>query len=294
MERFYAHGKLLLSGEYAVLKGALGLAMPVKYGQHLEFTPSHESGLSWQSLDVKGETWLRVEFDEKLQVVSSNDAEKAAFLQNMISTACLLSGKTIPQGRVTTKLEFDRSWGLGSSSTLTHLVASWLGADPFELHSKTQNGSGYDVACAGASSPILFEKQKGFEVTPTSLPEVFEEVQFVHLNQKQLSKPEVDRFMSVEHNPQDLASISSVSMSMTAAGSAKELRKLMEKHEQLMARMLNKPTVQSRLFPDFNGVVKSLGAWGGDFVMVAGEDIKEYFTAKGYHTVIPFSEMTDQ
>ncbi len=32
---FSAHGKLLLSGEYFVLDGALGLALPANYGQHL-------------------------------------------------------------------------------------------------------------------------------------------------------------------------------------------------------------------------------------------------------------------
>lgn len=32
---FYSNGKLLLSGEYAVLDGALSLAVPTKYGQLL-------------------------------------------------------------------------------------------------------------------------------------------------------------------------------------------------------------------------------------------------------------------
>jgi mevalonate kinase len=39
MQTFYSHGKLLISAEYAVLDGALALALPTKFGQslHIEF-----------------------------------------------------------------------------------------------------------------------------------------------------------------------------------------------------------------------------------------------------------------
>ncbi|MEM0993828.1 MAG: GHMP kinase, partial [Bacteroidota bacterium] len=33
---YYAHGKLLLTGEYAVLDGAVALAVPSKLGQRLD------------------------------------------------------------------------------------------------------------------------------------------------------------------------------------------------------------------------------------------------------------------
>ena len=35
MDAFYSHGKLLLTGEYLVLDGALALAVPCKLGQSL-------------------------------------------------------------------------------------------------------------------------------------------------------------------------------------------------------------------------------------------------------------------
>ena len=34
--KFYSNGKLLITGEYFVLNGALSLALPTVYGQHLE------------------------------------------------------------------------------------------------------------------------------------------------------------------------------------------------------------------------------------------------------------------
>jgi hypothetical protein len=46
------------------------------------------------------------------------------------------------------------------------------------------------------------------------------------------------------------------------------------------------------LFPDFKGIVKSLGAWGGDFVMVLSkQNPKEYFIEKGYTTILSYDEM---
>jgi hypothetical protein len=59
-----------------------------------------------------------------------------------------------------------------------------------------------------------------------------------------------------------------------------------------MAGVLGIESVQARLFPDFKGIVKSLGAWGGDFVMaVADEDPTAYFKAKGFETVIAYRHM---
>jgi hypothetical protein len=46
------------------------------------------------------------------------------------------------------------------------------------------------------------------------------------------------------------------------------------------------------LFNDYKGAIKSLGAWGGDFILVTGnEDSISYFKKKGYNTIIPYSKM---
>ena len=39
MHSYYSHGKLLLTAEYAVLKGAKGLAIPCERGQILDVKP---------------------------------------------------------------------------------------------------------------------------------------------------------------------------------------------------------------------------------------------------------------
>ena len=60
-----------------------------------------------------------------------------------------------------------------------------------------------------------------------------------------------------------------------------------------MATILKVPTIQSKLFSDYkDGVIKSLGAWGGDFILVTGNDESiNYFEKKGYCTILRFNDM---
>ena len=50
--------------------------------------------------------------------------------------------------------------------------------------------------------------------------------------------------------------------------------------------------IKQKLFSDFPGGIKSLGAWGGDFILATGtKETMEYFKEKGYATVISFQDM---
>jgi hypothetical protein len=41
----------------------------------------------------------------------------------------------------------------------------------------------------------------------------------------------------------------------------------------------------------FEGVIKSLGAWVSDFVMVVSEKIRRLILRKGFETILSFDEM---
>ena len=74
--------------------------------------------------------------------------------------------------------------------------------------------------------------------------------------------------------------------------SYKSFANALQLHENELSAILELLTVQEALFSDFDGVVKSLGAWGGDFILaIALEDPTAYFSSKGYSTVIPYKEM---
>jgi hypothetical protein len=50
--------------------------------------------------------------------------------------------------------------------------------------------------------------------------------------------------------------------------------------------------VKFKYFQDYSGEIKSLGAWGGDFILAAGpSNSKEYFIGKGYNSVFSFNEI---
>ena len=61
-QTFYSNGKLLLTGEYVVLDGALALALPTKFGQNLIVEPISSEQILWKSFDQDGSTWFEDEF----------------------------------------------------------------------------------------------------------------------------------------------------------------------------------------------------------------------------------------
>ena len=71
MASFYSNGKLLITGEYLVLDGAKALAIPTKFGQHLEVKKIDEPKLIWESYSDTNNLWLQVEFDlPRLRIIS--------------------------------------------------------------------------------------------------------------------------------------------------------------------------------------------------------------------------------
>lgn len=291
MRRYFAHGKILISGEYVVLRGAEALAIPTRLGQSL-LVEDHQDEVLWESIDHQGNTWFKAVFDLNLKVLSSTDESRAAFIEQLLKHAALLSGKKPAAEKFTAKLDFPANWGLGSSSTLTYLLAQHYQADAFELFFATQNGSGYDIACAGANEPLIYQlhhKKARWASTPVS--SLFREAYFVFLNQKQDSRQEVTRFQDRVVSQAHIEEISDITHSFTSAKTIEELKELVSRHESIMGQILGKEPIGRRLFPDYQGVVKSLGAWGGDFAMAVGSDTPAYFRQRGYDVILKFDEL---
>jgi mevalonate kinase len=292
----------LLSGEYLVLKGAKALAFPVKFGQSLRVTENAEKGvIAWESLQHT-ETWFEGRFDmDCFDVLSASDAEVAqklsmlfrilkelnpAFLQDVQAISC------------ESQLSFDRKWGLGSSSTLVHLLSQWAQVNPYELLRKSFGGSGYDIACADAMGPLFFQIENTIPKVQEAdfSPSFSDQLYFVYLGKKQFSDREVSRFSkNAEVSQQDIDRISRISEHLTKVQQQQDFDALLLEHEEILVRILNQNRIQQSLFPDFPGVVKSLGAWGGDFVLASScmtqQECKAYFSSRNYPILIPFAEM---
>ncbi|HET8736772.1 MAG TPA: GYDIA family GHMP kinase [Pricia sp.] len=333
---FYSNGKLLLTGEYAVLDGALSLAVPTRYGQSLSVKSAETSQLIWKSLDENGQIWFETVFDLKSfsVAVGFNDVERNAeneatetTLLALLRGAQKLNPAFLKDARgyhVETRLTFPRNWGLGSSSTLINNIAQWAEIDAYHLLWNVYSGSGYDIACAQHDRPILYrlsenphrtrqmlheEPQPGVTQHPekgnaNSLravrveevafdPPFSDNLHFVHLNKKQDSQEGIATYRKKDGDRRQLVQkISEITRKTVACKSLTEFEALAVEHETLLSQMLQRPTVGELLFPDFGGVVKSLGAWGGDFVLATGDaKTPSYFKEKGYPTVVAYSDM---
>ncbi|NAY92123.1 GHMP kinase [Muricauda sp. JGD-17] len=296
---FYSNGKLLLSGEYAILDGALGLAVPTKYGQSLKVTSMASGLLEWTSLDEKNTAWFQGRFDLKsLSVISSSDKAVSAALTKLLLEAksqnpsFLYSSKGV---RIETKIDFPREWGLGSSSTLINNIALWAQVDAYQLLWNAFGGSGYDIACAQNDGPITYQLENSTPIVKkVSFSPLFKDgLYFVYLNKKQSSKEAIANYRKKQFDTAQLVyNISLITKKMISAQSLEEFETLMMEHENVLSRVLGIPTVKSLLFPDFPGAIKSLGAWGGDFVLAtANENPLRYFSKRGFNTAIPFSKL---
>lgn len=298
MKKFHAHGKLLITGEYLVLKGALALAVPLNKGQTLSVATSKESGLNWRA-ETPNAVWFEVKFDDKLTVVKSTDPKKAENLQFILQKSVEQNPdiqEKLNQSAVTTMLEFDPNWGWGSSSTLLHLLAQWLKIDPYQLMDTTIGGSGYDIACAGANQPIFYRRTKGESPqikTAHFNPPFIHQMGIVYLNKKQSSSIQVKSFLeSALHNESLVEEISILSKEFATEQKMNRFMSLMHQHEKIIAEAIGITPVQELLFPEYSGAIKSLGAWGGDFALFLSEKNfttnKKWFQSKGYPVVMPF------
>ena len=113
---------------------------------------------------------------------------------------------------------------------------------------------------------------------------------FVHLNKKQNSRQQIANY---RHNigPAQVAQITRISKLISINDDYFEFCLLLELAENEMSQVLGLPSIKQELFEDFKGTVKSLGAWGGDYVLATGEDTMAYFQSKGYHRIIPFNDL---
>lgn len=300
-KEYWSPGKLLLSSEYVVVNGAEAIAIPCKYGQSLKTKENNSGIIKWNGKTNHGDIWLSVELNaSSLQIINTNDQKKAEKLAFFLQSAKQLTN-SFPENGITieTTLDFPSNWGLGSSSTLLCNISKWLQIDAFQLHFAVSNGSGYDIACGLVDYPILYQvsNQKTTIKQVKFSPSFKQNIYFIHLNKKQHSDQEVTRYSELTQEL-DLAEVTktfnSLSQQLLTVSSQAAFEETLLEHENLMAHILQRETIKESNFQLYKGgVIKSLGAWGGDFVMVTVRDENdlEYFKAKGYETILSFDQM---
>lgn len=306
--QYYGHGKLMLTGEYVSLLGAKVLALPTKLGQMMlvRTRPSHSPTLQWRGIDCEGKIWFSATFelwhfnvmsygediDNQVPVIDPN---KVFYLQKLLKAARQLNPHFLRDEEdvfVETRLEFPLDWGLGSSSSLIYNVAQWAYISPFKLSANVSSGSHYDIACAQSLGPIMYQLDlTNEEPMPTWKSVIFDpkfkdQLFFMYRGNKKDTETEIHRFKNLEHSPDFLKKvvnqISEITNAMIEIEHLEKFSKLMDEHEDIIASVTDQPPLKLKHYNDFEGSIKSLGAWGGDFALIASklpyDEIQKYFS----------------
>lgn len=298
---FYSHGKLLITGEYLVLDQAKALALPTKFGQYLSVKETESQFSTWESYLSDESLWYKFEF--KINEICKTSYQPKNDFEERLSQIFRFIKSEKPdlfqsEFEFKTSLEFPQNWGLGSSSTLINNLAQWSEINPYKLLENTFGGSGYDIASA-QSETALFYTRKTFDpvIETTQFPEFLKDhIYFVYLNQKQNSRDAIQHYRSISQAQKDksLNQVSQISEEVINVDSLESFEELLNQHENILEKLLGQQKVKDKLFHDYkHGIVKSLGAWGGDFVLVTAKNKSQlsYFKNKAYQTILSYREM---
>lgn len=298
MGDIFSPGKLMLTSEYFAMDGALVLAVPTKLGQEFSFEEIHDekSLIVWEAYH-QNKLWLKAVIDyQNWQILETNIPSGAEFILKTLKNVQLLSTITFKNNftyHLKTNLQFPADYGLGSSSTLMTNLAEWAEIDPFYLNKISLGGSGYDIAVAKEKSAVLYQSVPEIKYEKVNFnPSFKDELIFIHLNQKQDSREGINFYKSKTRSQKRVDEFSDLTRNILLCNELENFSELMLIHEQKISDFLEIPTVKAKFFADCPVFVKSLGAWGGDFVMSAKFDgFKDYFWGKGFHTIFEWSEI---
>ncbi|MBC7557729.1 MAG: 30S ribosomal protein S6 [Chryseobacterium sp.] len=296
---YFSPGKLLITSEYFVLDGSIALAVPTILGQEMKVSEisNDENLIIWEALHESQE-WFNVKIDYKnWQILESNVPSSAEFILNIFKEINILSNAKFSKNtsyHFKTNLEFPSNFGLGSSSTLMNNLAQWSNVNPFLLNEKSLGGSGYDVAVAVENSSILFQKKTDENVVQKVdfNPLFLDKLILIHLNHKQDSREGIEFYRSKIKSSKLIHEFSALTLKILECKEIEDFSILMELHESKLSKFLGLESVKSKLFADCPVFVKSLGAWGGDFVLSRKfPGYKNYFSIKNFSKVFDFKAL---
>ena len=283
------------------MEGAKALAVPLKLGQSLTVKNSEQNQLIWEAKSPAGLWFNTILKLPTLEVLETNNQIFTNRLVLLLKNAKKLSKNFLNETigiSVETKLGFNPEFGFGSSSTLVFCVSKWANVNPYLLQQKTFGGSGFDIACADAKGPITFLRTgEDIEIKNVELsPKITNNLFFVYLGKKQQTSKSIKYFKkNAAYTNSDIDRITTITNEVVKAESIEDFEALLIEHEQLMSSVLQTPTIKSSCFPQYDGCVKSLGAWGGDFVLISSrnskQEISQQMKSLGFNTVFSYSDL---
>ena len=276
---FKSNGKILLCSEYLVLEGAKAIALPSKLTQDLQVSKCENKIIEWQSFDENNDLWFEEKFyfsgsDLKYESKKNKTSEKILILFKY-----LLKTKDVNDilgNKFLTKLNFKREWGLGTSSTFVNNLAKWARIDPYKLLFSAFNGSGYDIACCDVKNPIFFQnKQNSISIENIIFNAPFiENLYLVYLGKKQNTQTSIINYFNIKSDRKHLIEkVNLIAEEIIKCKDLNQFEDLIVEHENIIASATSQEPIHQSVFSAYSqGKIKSLGAWGGDFILVTSKN----------------------
>lgn len=283
-----------------MLHGAEALAVPLRLGQHFSIKPKRGSDLHWQATLPDGSLWFKAVFSMlDFSATEASDPKLAARLSTVLRAITRQNPDFLSDWKgqqVDCRLEFHPDWGLGSSSTLIYALAEWAEVDPYLLLEHTFGGSGYDLACASADGPIIFQNtDEEIRITPVELEWKFKDnLHLVWSGRKQASDISLEQYGEhVRKATSEVNTITALTVRVEEAPDLDAFMQAMREHNALLSRILQQEP--NAWAPDFPGLIKPLGAWGGDFFLAASPEdpaeIRRWLNERGFTTLFPWKDL---
>lgn len=298
MSQIVSPGKLMLTSEYFAIDGALVLAVPTQLGQEFFFEEeaNGKAIVVWEAYH-QNKLWLKAKIKyTDWSILETNLPESAAFIIKVLQNVQKMSSEVFQSDisyYLKTNLQFPSDYGLGSSSTLMANLGAWANIDPFVLNEISLGGSGYDIAVAQSKSAVLYQNKpiRQFKKLVYQ-PSFKDELIFIHLNQKQDSREGIRLYKSKEKSVDLIAEFSTLTREIVQTKDLENFSDLMHVHEAKVSNFLGIPTVKEKFFQDCPSFIKSLGAWGGDFIMASKFDgYEDWFSHRGFSTIFSWSDL---
>lgn len=259
------------------------------------------SEIIWTCHDAQGKKWFEAGIDLMgFDIISSTDEKMSKYLRKLFKACCNNNSEFLSHWKkykVDHYLEFPLEWGLGSSSTLIRNMALWADISPYHLYFDIEDGSGYDVACAGSEDPILYTLGDGvIDLEEVEFnPSFADQLYFLPLGNKVSSSEAVKAIRNKRPDKALIRKASDFSHKLLQIKTLQAFENWVEEHESMVSAYLGQAKIKDERFSDYWGAVKSLGTWGGDLLLISSKESKEttekYFKEKSFDKLIPYKDL---
>jgi mevalonate kinase len=294
---FFSKAKIILLGEYAVMHGAQAICLPLATGQKMTAIPADHSLIRW-TWNYKKEDLADFSLDCHSLEVHKILIGNPEWVINLLRLIRLQNPGFLKQGfHLHFENYFPAQWGLGSSSATISSLCRYAGINPYLINYELTGGSGADIACTTQTKWFTYQKT-------ASAPDIWKIIQdypfaentfFIYSGHKQATASHLKKIKFPEATASSLCKeVNRLVNEFLVADDISKTEAIIKEHENLISETIQQPPVGLQ-FPDFDGQIKSLGAWGGDFFMAISRSgystVKKYFQQKGYETVFSWNEL---